>query len=297
MCRGGLVCLRLMVVWLTALTLCGCETLMVRRSVDGAEGPELQPQRQQGRASIGVAARYAGGRKGRVHERFTIVLDPGHGGDDFGAIGAQGLLEKDIVLDVAFELERLLVKNLGFEVVLTRREDVSLPLAERTAIANDVEADLFISLHVNASPRRRGQGLEVYYLDNTDESSSIKLAERENSTSSAGDFPGDLEFMLSDLIQNAKMADSIMLAHTIGRSVYRRLSMRWRNVKYLGVKRAPFYVLVGAHMPCILVEMFFVDHPGDAAKLARVDFRRELAYGIYLGIVEYVRRRKTSVRI
>ncbi|NLF25814.1 MAG: N-acetylmuramoyl-L-alanine amidase [Deltaproteobacteria bacterium] len=275
-----------------ALCCTGCESLLARLSGDSQE---FQSKRESKgsyrRAPVGVAARYALGSQSLNHTGLRILLDPGHGGEDLGAIGPDGLVEKDIVLDVAFKLEPLLKRNLGAEVFMTRRTDRALTLAERAAMANDYEADLFISLHVNASQRKRAYGLEVYYLDNTDDSSSIKLAKRENNTVSAGRLPGDLEFMLSDLIQNAKLDDSIVLAHSIGRAIYGRVAPNWRGIKYLGVKKAPFYVLVGVHMPCVLVEMFFVDHPRDAAKLARADFRQELAYGLYLGIQDYLRRR------
>ena len=282
-------------VWVPFL-LCGCEGALSYLITPGASEMSGQRGRWQERRQEdpqSVASRYSIGHNvGKREGAFTIVLDPGHGGDDFGAIGPKGLLEKNIVLTVALELEPLLREKLGAEVYLTRIGDTELSLAERTAMANNVEADLFISLHVNASRRKRAHGLEVYYLDNTNDNSSMKLAERENTTASAGRLPGDLEFMLSDLIQNAKMDDSIVLAHMVGRAMHRRLSPAWRNVKYLGVKKAPFYVLVGAHMPCILVEMFFVDHAGDAAKLARKDFSHELAYGLYSGIRDYIERRE-----
>lgn len=292
---GGGICRLLAAICFSCL-LCGCESILsglINSEPHEVSEPRGRWQERKRDDRKGVAERYALGRKaGREFGPLRVVLDAGHGGDDFGAVGPNGLLEKDIVLEVALELEPLLRENLGAQVFLTRRVDHALSLAERTAMANDVEADLFISLHVNASRKKRAYGLEVYYLDNTDDSSSVKLAERENTTASAGRLPGDLEFMLSDLIQNAKMDDSIVLAHTVGRSIYRRLSPEWRSIRYLGVKKAPFHVLVGAHMPCILVEMFFVDHVRDAAKLARRDFRRELAYGLYAGILDYIGRQE-----
>lgn len=229
----------------------------------------------------------SGSKRGPV-----IVLDPGHGGEDFGAVGLSGVLEKDLVLAIAFELERKLTEELGAVVRLTRRGDIFVPLAERTNMANDFEADLFISLHVNASPHGKASGFEVYYLDNAGDQASRKLAERENASMrfEAGGGMNDLQFMLSDLIQSAKMDDSVLLAHSVQDAVVEHLKPRWNKVKDLGVKKAPFYVLVGAHMPCILVEMFFVNNPYDGNNLLQPDFRKEMARGIFNGIKGYLTR-------
>lgn len=216
----------------------------------------------------------------------VIVIDPGHGGDDVGAEGIVGLLEKDVVLDIALRLEKILSTRSDLLVHLTRRTDIFMPLAERTKIANQLEADLFISLHTNASIGARLQGLESYYLDNTDDQASRKLAERENRFSGRGTDLGsfDLQFMLSDLIQETKRDDSIALANKLQRSLLHSVKRRHPEVKDLGVKKAPFYVLVGAHMPCVLLELLFIDHPKEGALLATEEFRQELAAGIYSGI-------------
>lgn len=217
----------------------------------------------------------------------VVVIDPGHGGEDFGAQGVAGLLEKDVVLAVAFELETLLKEELNAVVRLTRRSDIFVPLAARTQLANDFNADLFISLHTNASPKGRARGFEVYYLDNSGDKASQKLAERENASTQFEGAEGDLQFMLSDLIQSAKLDDSIVFANVIHRSLHDLLSPRWENVRGLGVKRAPFYVLVGAHMPCVLVEMFFIDNQVDGPRLAQKKFRSDLAQAIFLGVRDY----------
>ena len=224
----------------------------------------------------------------------TIVIDPGHGGEDFGAIGVGGLLEKDMTLAVALALEKLLVTDLKATVRLTRRTDVFVPLAERTNMANDFDADLFISLHGNASPAHKAQGHETYILDNSDEQGSKKLAERENASLQYEEGGQDLQFMLSDLIQSAKLEDSVALARNIQTSVIRQISKKWKDVKDLGVRKGPFYVLVGAHMPCVLVEMFFVDHPIDGARLGKPEFRAELARGIAQGIGKFVGSQKLN---
>lgn len=217
-----------------------------------------------------------------------IVLDPGHGGEDFGAVGVAKSLEKDIVLAVAFELEKLLKENSDWQVHLTRRDDSFVPLAARTKVANDVQADVFISLHANSSPGRKAQGLEVYYLDNSNDQASKLLAERENSSAGFNNQPGDLQLMLSDLIQNSKLAESIQFANLVNKSLIANLKAKWPDVKTLGVKKAPFYVLVGAHMPCILVELFFVDNIKDGSRLLRRDFRQAMAKGLHDGIFAYL---------
>jgi len=221
---------------------------------------------------------------------LRIVVDPGHGGQDLGAQGYNGVLEKDVVLDVAQELERRLRQRLSAEVLLTRRGDQEISLAERTQQANRLNADLFVSLHVNGAPNRRARGFEVYYLDNTDDRASMKLAERENQSMGLSETPGDLEFLISDLIQGGKAADSIELAHLVAEGMARYLRSRWPRVRNLGVKRAPFFVLVGAHMPCVLVEMFFITNPEEEQWLGRPDFRRDLAEAIYKGIERYMAR-------
>ncbi len=217
-----------------------------------------------------------------------IVIDPGHGGEDQGAVGQGGLLEKDVVLDVALRLEELIKKNLNVAVKLTRRSDIFVPLLDRTNMANANDADLFISLHTNASPQKKLSGMEVFYLDNGDDAASRELAKRENASIQFEGPDADLTFMLSDLIQSAKLEDSIELAHLVQQASLSYISTR-HQVKNLGVRKAPFYVLVGAHMPCILVELFFIDNAEDGKRLAEKEFRADLAYGLFLGIKNYLK--------
>jgi N-acetylmuramoyl-L-alanine amidase len=221
-----------------------------------------------------------------------IVIDPGHGGEDYGGVGVAGLLEKDVTLSIAFALEKMLTTRLGAVVRLTRRRDVFVPLMDRTSLANDFEADLFISLHTNASAKKNLNGFEVYYLDNSGDKSSRTLAERENASVRFEGPQGDLQYMLSDLIQNAKLEDSVMLANIIHRSVQQNVEAEVPGMKFLGVKRAPFYVLVGAHMPCVLVEMFFLDNPNDGEHLADPRFRNSVAEGIFAGVRDFLERNK-----
>ena len=222
-------------------------------------------------------------------EKPLIVIDPGHGGEDYGAVGVGGVMEKDLVLSIALELEKILVSELDAVVRLTRRTDTFVPLADRTNLANDYEADLFLSLHVNASPKGKLAGLETFYLDNSGDEATKKLAERENRSlrfeESGG---GDLGFMLSDLIQSAKLDESIILANVVHKGLLRHLKPRWEGIRDLKVRKAPFYVLVGAHMPCILVELFFVDNREDGRRLANRKFRSDIAQGLLGGIREYL---------
>ena len=228
----------------------------------------------------------------RVGERRTssfrsVVIDPGHGGDDSGAVGARNLMEKDVTLDLGFRVRKILERQHGIRVILTRSEDVFVPLARRTAIANNSGAKVFISLHTNASPSHQLSGLETYYLDNTDDQASRKLAERENSVPSGGDLD-DLSFIVSDLIQSGKIEDSIRLSRVVDDSLRRRVLPVYADGRSRGVKKAPFFVLVGAHMPCSLLELFFIDHQKDAEHLSSERFRELLAHSIADGIAAFL---------
>jgi N-acetylmuramoyl-L-alanine amidase len=225
------------------------------------------------------------GRSGRVAP--IVVLDPGHGGGDAGATGGDSQPEKEITLDVARRVKLLLEKKYGFNVLLTRSRDEFVPLARRAAYANKKNAAVFISLHVNASQKHDADGLEVYYLDNANDEASRKLAERENGVRE-GEQLDDLSFMLSDLIQSGKLEDSIVLSRTVESSVKVRAISRAKGIRSLGVKRGPFFVLVGAHMPCTLIEMLFIDNPTDRAMLSKEDFRSALALGVADGIHRFV---------
>jgi N-acetylmuramoyl-L-alanine amidase len=217
----------------------------------------------------------------------TVVIDPGHGGDDPGAVGFKGVPEKEITLDIARRVESILSGSYGIRVVLTRRDDTFTPLARRTAYANRRNADAFVSLHLNATPSHTLSGLETYYLDNTDDAASRKLAERENALGE-GESLDDLSFILSDLIQSGKLEDSVRLSRILDGAVLQKIAGSYPRGRSLGVKKAPFFVLVGAHMPCSLIELFFIDHPADGAKLVDERFRQLLAEGIANGIRRFL---------
>lgn len=226
-------------------------------------------------------------RAAQVVDRPLVVLDPGHGGSDFGAVSDIGGEEKEITLDIASRVASILKLRHRFRVHLTRDDDRFVPLARRTALANLKQASVFISLHVNASERHDAAGLEAYYLDNTNDEASRKLAERENGVVAGGDVD-DLSFMLSDLIQSGKLEDSIHLTRAIEAGIRAKVITKNSGLRSLGVKKAPFFVLVGAHSPCSLIEMFFVDNLNDAKMLKRERFRALLASGIAEGIAGFL---------
>jgi len=227
-------------------------------------------------------------KSAKVKEKVpVIVIDPGHGGVEEGAKGVGGALEKEVVLKISLLVDQMLRKELKVKTLLTRTEDVDVPLEKRTKFANDNKADLFISVHANASVSRRGYGVETYYLDNTNDRSSQKLAKRENA--SVGKVAlDDLSFILSDLIQNAKLDESISLAHNIQNSLTKNLGSKTRS---LGVKKAPFYVLVGAHMPCVLVEVSFIDHPKEGKLLVTDEYQYEIARSLVEGVKNFLAKK------
>jgi len=224
----------------------------------------------------------------RPLRRFLVVLDAGHGGDDPGAIGFSK--EKDVTLDVVRRLARRLRETRDTEVVLTRSSDATVPLTERTAIANGTAADLFVSVHANAARAGRKKGIETYVLDDTDDHATLRLAAIENGTRVA-DFhaaPTDLRYILSSLVQGGKMADSRRLAAVVHEELLVHMRARYPGVDDLGVKQGPFYVLVGSHVPCILVETSFVNHPVEGRRLGHGAYRAALADGLARGIRQFL---------
>lgn len=224
--------------------------------------------------------------------RLRIVLDPGHGGRDPGARGPGGITEKVVTLAIARRVAARLRSLLGARVVLTRTRDEFVPLEARTARANAEEADIFVSIHANASPSRRLRGVETYYLDNTDDRATIRLAAMENGLGQLGVPPAaasksTVRYILSDLVQVGKMEESIALAQAVQNNLVRSLARRYPGVHDLGVKRGPFYVLVGTYMPCVLVEVSFIDNPIEGRRLADPAYQDALAEGIYRGIVRF----------
>ena len=214
-----------------------------------------------------------------------VILDPGHGGKDPGAVGVDGLREKDVVLKVAKKLARKLERNLGCEVLLTRKRDVFLPLEERTAIANMKEGDLFISIHANAARSARARGVETYYLDFAQTTEERMIAAKENAVSSQK--ISDLQNLLNRLMLTAKKNESAKLAGAVQAAMVRKLSSHYRGITNHGVKRAPFIVLIGAQMPSILTEIAFVTNKTEARRLRDDNYLETLAESIADGVTRY----------
>lgn len=215
-----------------------------------------------------------------------IVVDPGHGGKDPGAVGRSGLQEKDVVLAIGLSLARKLKDTLDIDVVMTRSTDVFLELQERTALANQVGADLFVSIHANASLNRNASGVETYYLNLAKTEKAAQLAARENGTSL--EKVSLLQAVLFDLMANYKLNDSAHLAEEVQKALYNKMANGYSAVKSLGVKQGPFYVLVGATMPSILVESAFISNEKEEARLADAHYQEQTAEGILDGIVAYI---------
>ncbi len=215
-----------------------------------------------------------------------IVIDPGHGGKDSGAIGVNGLMEKDLVLDISLMLKEMIEKELGISAILTRDDDRYLSLEERTAIANIQNADIFISIHANSSPKRNTKGVETYFLSLTKDPEAMRVAARENAISLKK--LDDLQLILNDLMFNSKIKESSTLASYIQKSIILNLNGRYSDVNDLGVKQAPFYVLIGAKMPSVLVEVSFISNPIEGKRLESREYRRKIARGILEGIKNYI---------
>ncbi|MCX7605148.1 MAG: N-acetylmuramoyl-L-alanine amidase, partial [Bryobacteraceae bacterium] len=216
-----------------------------------------------------------------------VVLDPGHGGHDQGTQGPTGLLEKELVLDVALRLGALIEERLGGEVVYTRRGDEFIPLEERTAIANEHRADLFLSIHANSSPVRRVSGAEVFYLNFTTSREALELAARENAGHNRSIFE------LRELIQKIALKDKLEESREFAGYMQQELSKEWRRLnpaaRDRGVKTAPFVVLIGASMPSVLAEIGFVSNPKDEALMKKPEYRQKLAEALYRGVERYAR--------
>jgi len=217
----------------------------------------------------------------------TVILDPGHGGEEYGAAGPSGLLEKTVVLDVAKRVARLLRDQLGLEVLLTRQRDQDIPLDERAAIANHRKGDLFISIHANASVRRSASGAETYFLAyQTDDAEAVKVAQRENqagrSSGTSRSTRDGLEMVLWEMAQAEHLTESFLLAETIQQEFNEVLGTRDR-----GVRQAPFRVLMGAAMPAVLVEVAFITNRKEEELLRRADYREQIAQSLVASIARY----------
>lgn len=213
-----------------------------------------------------------------LKRKFRIVIDPGHGGKDPGAIGVGGLKEKDVVLAIALEVRKLLEKNGDYEIKLTRTVDEELSLARRTAIANSFGADIFVSIHANANRSRKARGIETFYLDRASDKAARRIAAIENNTSETGVL--ETEQILADVLLNMKLPESKRLAEAIQKELLGRVVDNFGPVRDLGVRRAPFHVLTGAIMPAVLLETAFISNPVEAEWLKDGKFRTTVAEAV-----------------
>jgi N-acetylmuramoyl-L-alanine amidase len=225
--------------------------------------------------------------------RRRVVIDPGHGGHDPGAVGPSGLYEKNVVLDIALKLKKILLADPFNEVFLTRETDRFISLEERTAIANRKNADFFVSIHANANPVRRVKGIETYLLNWTNDDEAMRVAARENKISlkkmrEMHRQMDTLGMILNDLSRDSKRNDSIKLANYIQQSMVTTLNNEssYKSID-LGVKQALFYVLFGARMPSVLVEVSFISNPQEEHLLSDESYRMQIAKAIAKGLNTY----------
>jgi len=217
-----------------------------------------------------------------------IVIDPGHGGHDTGTIGPTGLMEKDLCLDLALRLGRLIEERLpGAEVLYTRADDSYLALEARTILANEAKADMFISIHANSSPEVGVRGVETYYLSLASSPDAMQVAARENALSQAS--VHELEEVLKKIAASEKVQESRELASAVQSSLAARLQRVSRQIKNRGVRRAPFVVLIGANMPSVLTEISFLSNPREETILKKPEHRQRVAEGLFAGVEKYLR--------
>ncbi len=215
-----------------------------------------------------------------------IVVDAGHGGHDSGTLGPDGIQEKDVVLDVALRLGKLLRQRMGADVIYTRDEDTFIPLEQRTAIANKAQADLFISVHANSSSDPTARGVETYYLNFTTSPDALEVAARENAVSDESIH--ELSGLVKKITLKDKIDESREFATDVETSLYSGLERGNPGLRDRGVKKAPFVVLIGANMPSILAEISFLTNPDDATQLREPEYRQRIAESLYRGVAKYV---------
>jgi N-acetylmuramoyl-L-alanine amidase len=220
-----------------------------------------------------------------------IVIDPGHGGKDKGASGPNRVYEKDLTLSIARELKKVIEQKTKCDVFLTRTDDRFVSLEDRTAFANAQKADLFISIHTNAHEDKTRRGTETYFLNLAKDKESARVAAFENASSQKK--MSDLEAILRDLMRNTRINESSRLAKDVQANIVNNLKPRYKDMRDLGTKQAPFYVLVGAEMPSILVETAFITNDREEHLLKDRDFQKNVAAGISGGVESYIRKMRS----
>jgi N-acetylmuramoyl-L-alanine amidase len=213
------------------------------------------------------------------------VIDAGHGGHDTGTIGPTGFMEKDLVLDVSRRLGKLLEDQLGAEVIYTREDDTFVPLENRIALANEKQADLFVSIHANYSRDRRVRGVETYYLNFSSDPEVLELAARENALSQKG--VHELQDLVKQISTNEKIAESKELARELVNNLHQELRKNG-EVRNRGVKQAPFVVLIGGTMPSVLTEISFLSNPEDEKMMKSPSGRQSAAEALFSGVSKYL---------
>ena len=255
---------------------------------EAASRPSAAPRPPERDPAGGGAAPAPREGEREAAEPLTVVLDPGHGGHDTGAIGPSGLMEKDVVLDLALRLRRLLQRQLGVRVLMTRTEDVFVSLPERSAFANRVKADFLVSLHVNAASKRGAGGFETFYFTREPSDNDARASTQrenlviENNGTTGKDLESLLKTTLADMAVTRDMKESSNLAERILAALEKIL-----RVENRGVKSGPFYVLATAAMPAVLVESAFITNPREERKLQREEYREQIARALFDGIAAY----------
>ncbi len=218
-----------------------------------------------------------------------IIIDPGHGGKDPGTSNKSlQVHEKDLVLDICKQLKKMLEEhNNKYEVLLTRDSDVYLSLEERTAIANSQKGDLLVSVHLNSAPRKKARGIETYFLSITTDPWAIQVAAQENAVSTKS--IGEMKSIIEQILKNAKISESKVLSSMIQEHLVKNLKMKYNEICDLGVKKAPFYVLVGAQMPSVLAEVSFLSNSDEGKRLKTPPYRQAIALGLFEGIMAYIK--------
>jgi N-acetylmuramoyl-L-alanine amidase len=247
------------------------------------ESPDMQATMPDARAQSGVPTSMVRALGLKINR---IVIDAGHGGHDSGTLGPGGIEEKNVVLDVALRLGRLLHERLGSDVIYTRKTDTFIPLETRTAIANQAQADLFISIHANSSSDPSVSGVETYYLNFTTSTDALQVAARENAASDESIY--QLSSLVKKIALNSKIDESREFAADVDQSLFDGLERGNPELRDRGVKKAPFVVLIGANMPSILVEISFLTNPKSAGELRQAAYRERIAEALYRGVAQYV---------
>ncbi|MDH4155371.1 MAG: N-acetylmuramoyl-L-alanine amidase [Nitrospira sp.] len=260
--------------------------LPIEQGLNPADVPQETPKRVIPTASQPLAPRTKG--------YTTIVIDPGHGGKDPGARGVRKTEEKDVTLKVGLQLKKLLSKQPGVRVLMTRDHDVFVELEERARFANSNEADLFVSIHVNSHPSRTVKGIEIYHFGEAKDQRALEVAARENGTPISNTGVG-WEYLVADLLTTKKIEESLELAWNAKAAMVAQMNGHY-EVDDHGVKTAPFYVLRFTSMPSILAEIAYISNPSEEELLHKPAFVRDVAQSLYQGIVAFLSASKSDIR-